>query len=128
MWKKIKYYLQLADGVWSVPVALGVFWFAGILMQKYFGYGTGSYDPAFIQPLFLAIGIVIGATNASVWGLYFTFRGLYRYLYGQRKNERRVNYSKIDWLNLTVWQRYLVAFFVFLYFSSAIILVYLKLV
>lgn len=128
MKKKILYYLQHVDGLWSVPVAIAGFWFAGMFLPRLFGYGTGSYDPAFIQPLFLAIAIVIGATNAAIGGLYFTFRGLYRYLYGEKKNGVERNYSKENWQELTPWQRYAIAFGVFFYYVSAVIVVYLKLV
>lgn len=129
MWKKIKFWLHHIDGIWSVPLTFACFWFSGTFLQTVSGRGTGSYDPAFIQPLFLAMAIVIGATNGAVWGLFFTFRGLYRYLYGQKKLDgSRINYSKKDWLKLTVWQRYLAAFGVFFYFVSATLLVYLKLV
>lgn len=128
--KKIWYYIQLVDGLWSVPLMFVLFWIAGILLQFIFGYGTGVYDVSFWQPLFLAGGIVIGATNFAVGGLYFTFRGLYRYIYGQKRADGNglINYSKKDWTKLTEPQRYAVAFIVFLYYVSAIIIVYLKLV
>jgi hypothetical protein len=134
MLKKLKYYIQHIDGVWSIPLAFLSFWIIGIVLQSLTGYGTGTYDPGFIQPLFLSIAVVIGATNAAVWGVNFTFRGLYKYLYGQKvtdqasKESRHINYSKKDWKALTVWQRYIVAFFVFFYYVSAILIVYLKLV
>jgi hypothetical protein len=137
--KKIKYYLQLVDGIWSVPLAIAGFWLIGSLFTAVFGLAAGTYDIGFWQPLFLAAGIVIGATNIAVWGMYFTFRGLYRYLYGQKIQERdekgvltgkeiRINYSKKDWLKLPISHRYLVAFGVFTYFVSAIIIVYLQFV
>lgn len=126
--KKLKFYLQHLDGVWSFPLAISIFWLFGLLLNSFGGYGVGTYDPGFIQPLFLAVGVVIGATNFAVWGLYFTFKGIYRYLYGQKKEGVRINYSKKDWTKITVWQRYVIAFGVFFFFFSAIILVYLKLV
>jgi hypothetical protein len=137
--KKVKFYLQHVDGIWSVPMAFLAFWFGGILLQYLGGFGVGTYDPGFIQPFFLAVAIVIGATNAAVGGLFFTFRGLYRYLYGEKKNEKdkngnetekiiRINYSKIDWLKLKAWQRFVLAFCVFFYYVSAVIVVYLYLV
>jgi hypothetical protein len=132
--KKLKFYLQHADGIWSVPMAFLLFWFAGIALQHFGGFGVGTYDPGFIQPLFLAIAIVTGATNAAIFLVYFNFRGLYRYLYGEKRERREgngpllINYSKIDWLKLKVWQRYLVAFGVFFYYVSAVIIVYLHLV
>jgi hypothetical protein len=128
--KKIKYYLQLIDGVWSVPLAFGAFWFIGVGMQTLFGYETGFYDVAFIQPLFLAAAVVIGATNIAVGGIYFTFRGLYRFLYGEKNKQTGeiVNYSKYNWKSLTSWQRFLITLFVFFYYVTATIVVYLKLV
>ena len=129
MKKKILFFLQHADGIWSVPLAFTVFWLVGVIFSAVFGMAVGTYDMAFIQPLFLSAGVVIGATNIAVLGLYFTFRGLYRYLYGQQDADGRwVNFSKIDWKKLTQWQRYLIAFGFFLVFFSAIIIVYLKFV
>ena len=59
--KKALYYIQLVDGVWSVPLMFILFWLVGITLQLLFGFGTGIYDPSFIQPLFLAGAIVLGA-------------------------------------------------------------------
>jgi hypothetical protein len=127
--KKLKFYLQHVDGIWSVPLVFVTFWIAGIVLQWFGGYGVGTYDPGFIQPLFLSIGIVIGATNAAIGGLFFTFRGMYRYLYGQRDEKGSLrNYSKENWLKLTAWQRFAIVFFVFFYYVSAVIIVYLHLV
>ncbi len=132
--KKLKFILQLIDGIWSVPLVFLLFWFAGTFLQAVFGFGVGAYDPSFIQPLFLAGAVVIGATNFAVGGLYFTFRGLYKYLYGQKqinrvtKQEEHFNYSKMDWKNASVKLRYAIAFGIFIYYVTAIIFVYLKLV
>lgn len=127
--KKIKYWLQHLDGIWSVPLTFLIFWVIGTLLQTLGGYGVGTYDLGFIQPLFLAISVVIGATNAAIFGVNFTFRGIYRYLYGERNPDGNlINYSKVDWLNLAPWKRYIVAFGVFFYYVSAILAVYLKLV
>lgn len=127
--KKLKYFLQHIDGIWSVPLAFFIFWFVGLAITSLFGYGTGTYDPGFIQPLFLASTVVIGATNVTVWGMYFTFRGLYRYLYGEKDAAGTLrNYSKENWIKLTPWQRFIVAYSVFFCFFFAILLVFLKLV
>jgi hypothetical protein len=129
MMKKIKYYLQHIDGIWSIPLAFSIFWVVGIILSSVFGYGTGTYDPGFIQPLFLAGAVVIGATNFAVAGLWFSFRGLYRYLYGQKdENGKRINYSKQNWVDLKAWQRFAIAFLVFFSFFFAVLLVFLKLV
>lgn len=125
---KITYLLQKFDGIWSVPLAFVLFWLVGLLLSAVFGFATGTYDLAFIQPLFLAVAIVIGSTNAAVIGLRFTFRGLHRYLYGQKKEGEIVNYSKEDWLELTPIQRYCFAFGVFVLFVIAILFIYSQLV
>lgn len=132
--KKALYYIQLVDGIWSVPLGFFLFFICGYALSLFFGYTVGFYDPSFIQPLFLAATIVIGATNVAIGGLYFTFRGLYRYLYGTKKKDKEtgkkvfVNYSKIDWVKLTTWQRFVISFSVFFLFVLATIIVYLKLV
>lgn len=132
--KKIKFLLQHIDGIWSVPLVFLLFWFVGLFLQVVFGYGVGAYDPSFIQPLFLAGAVVIGATNFAIGGLYFTFRGLYKYIYGEHRidnvsgENKRINFSKIDWKNAPVKTRYLVAFGIFFYYVTAILFVYLKLV
>ncbi len=130
LWAKFKWVLQHLDGIWSVPLAFLAFYFVGIFVTTTFGYGTGFYDPAFIQPLFLAGAVVIGATNMGVLGLYFTIRGLYKYLYGRRDEEtgKIVNDSKNDWKNLPVWLRFAFAFFSLFFFVVSIIVVYLKMV
>ena len=132
--KKLLYYIQLVDGIWSVPLCFFLFFICGYILSMFFGYTTGFYDPSFIQPLFLAATIVIGATNVAVGGLYFTFRGLYKYLYGgyypdkYKGGKKRFNYSKRDWLKLEIWQRFIIAFSVFFFFLAATIIIYLKLV
>ena len=68
--KRIKFLLQLIDGLWSVPLGF-LFFGSGLLLSSVFGMAVGQYDMAFIQPLFLAGTIVVGATNVAVLGLYF---------------------------------------------------------
>jgi hypothetical protein len=127
--KKLKYFLQKWDGVWSVPLAFFIFYWVGLALSWLFGYGTGNYDPAFLQPLFLSAVVVIGATNAGVLGLYFTIRGLHNYLYGQKEEDNKiVNFSKVDWKKVSATHRLLIALGVLVYFITAIIFVYLKLV
>lgn len=132
--KKAFYYIQLVDGIWSVPLGFFLFFLCGYVLSMFFGYTTGFYDPSFIQPLFLAATIVIGATNVAIGGLYFTFRGLYKYLYGgyypdkKTGKKKRINFSKLDLKKLEPWQRIFIAFSVFFLFLAATIIVYLKLV
>ncbi|MCO5238885.1 MAG: hypothetical protein M9904_02410 [Chitinophagaceae bacterium] len=129
MKRRLKIYLQLYDGVWSVPLAFLGFWFLGIMLSL-MGTATGVYDISFIQPLLLAAAIVIGAANIALGGLYFTFRGFYRFLYGQVKPDTGefLNFSKINWKKLLPWQQFAISLSVFFFFFWAVIIVYLKLV
>ena len=120
---------MLADGIWSVPLAFLAFWFIGVVLQLIFGKTVGTYDESFIQPLFLSAAIVIGATNVAIAGMWFTFRGLFKYIYGY-KDEQGVfiNPSKEDFKKLGPWQKISISLLVFLCFFSAVIVVYRMLV
>jgi hypothetical protein len=127
--KKFLHFLQLRDGIWSIPVAIFLFWIVGILLEYFFGFGTGSYDPAFIQPLFLAVIITLGATNAANIGLWFNFRGIHRYLYGYKNDTGKwINQSKDDWQKINPLYRLLLTLFVLFFFIALVVIVYSKLV
>lgn len=127
--KKLKYFLQHIDGIWSLPLAILLFWVVGLVLSSVFGFGTGTYDPGLYQAFFFSCGIVIGATNVTVWGLYFNFRHLYRYIYGEKdENGKWINYSKNKWKSLTPWQQFVIALSVFFAFFISIIVVFLSLV
>lgn len=118
MIKKIKYLLSKFDGVWSFPLAVAAFFLVGILL-------SGGYDWAFIQPFFLSVAVVVGAANAATYGLYFTFRGLYRFIYGEKENGVVKNKSKEVWQQLKPVQQLGIAFgaFFLLFFSILIVFV-----
>lgn len=127
--KKIVYFLQMFDGIWSVPLAFGMFWVFGVVMTLLFGDTTGVYDMAFMQPLFLAAAIVIGASNIAVLGLYFTFRGIYKHVYGFKNSHGVViNKSKEAWEDLKPLEQIVISFSVFFLFFFAVVMVYLKMI
>jgi hypothetical protein len=126
--KKIRYFLEQFDGVWSIPLTIIAFWLLGLTIQ-FFDVTAGSYDMAFFQPLFLAVGIVVGAVNFSVLGLYFTFRRLYKYIYGYKNEEGIfINQSREDFKQLQPWQKFIVAFLPFYFLVALIVIVYLKMI
>jgi hypothetical protein len=127
--KKLKFWLHHLDGLWSVPLAFLMFWLVGELFTHLFGFGTAVYDAAFFQPLFLSIAIVIGATNAAIWALFFNFKTLYRYFIGDKnKDGSRVNFSKIDWTRIAPLHRLLISGFMFCFYVIMVVIVFLKLV
>jgi len=127
MKKKIKYFLQMYDGIWSVPFAFFGYWFLGIALM-YFDVSAGTYDLAFVQPFALACAIVIGASNVSVLGLYFGFRGFFRFLYGSNSDNILINKSKEEWENLKTWQKFVFSLGVFFCYFWAVVIVYLKMI
>lgn len=116
----MKKFLKKFDGLWALPLAFALFVLAGYVLQSIGGFGTGSYDIAFIQPLFLSVAIVIGATNAVVWGLYFTFRDFYKQIYSKTG---RTEFSKLNDKFKTI-----VALSVFFLLLFSVLFVYSKLV
>ncbi|HPB85306.1 MAG TPA: hypothetical protein PLR63_05925 [Paludibacteraceae bacterium] len=126
--KRIKFLLQLIDGLWSVPLGFFIFFGSGLFLSSVFGMAVGQYDMAFIQPLFLAGTIVVGATNVAVLGLYFTFRTIFYYLYGRVENKVIINISKSDFETLKPIQKICISLFLFLFFVVSVIVVYLNLV
>lgn len=116
----MKNFLDKFDGLWALPIAFALFVFAGYTLQELGGLGVGSYDIAFIQPLFLATAVVIGITNAAVWGLYFTFRDMHRWLYGSSgRSEFRI---------MDKYFKTIISLSVFFLFFFAIILIFNSLV
>lgn len=119
MFKKIKYFLQLWDFTWSVPVAWALFVLYGIFGQWFFGDSFGFYDPSFFQAIIYAILISV-TVNGSIMGfLWFNFRTVYRYYVGQ---------SKEDFLNLPATHKIIIFLILFLYSGLSTIWIFSKLV
>lgn len=126
--KKIWYYVQLIDGLWSVPLGLLLITLVGYLFASIFGYTTGFYEPSVIQGLFIAVTLVIGVVNGVTLGMYFTFRGIFKWFYGEhRKNPETgkleiLNQSKIEWESfITPWQKFKLFFCVFFLLLAAML-------
>src|SRR6185436_7177114 len=129
MKKRILYFFQQFDGIWSVPLTFFMYWLVGIILTGIFGYSTGTYDLGFIQPLFLAAAVVIGATNFAVVGIYFTLRSIYRYIYGRKDSHvHTVNHSKEDFKTMKPVYKVLISLFVLFYYITAILICYIKFV
>ena len=124
--KQFKYLLHHYDAIWSVPLAFATFIIVGYLLSS-MGVAVGTYDLGFIQPLFLAGAVVVGATFMAVMGIRFTFYTIYKYIYGKVDEDgNKMNFSKKDWRNLTPEFRYFITGFLFVFFVTMIIIVYLK--
>jgi hypothetical protein len=118
--KKLKFYLQHLDFVWSLPLAWGVTMFLWYFSDSLFGT-IGRFDPAFIFPIFHAMAIMTAANAIAIGALYFNFRGAYVYIFGYCKDGTWINPSKLDFQLLKPWQKiFIVLFLYFIYFLVAI--------
>lgn len=112
--KKLKFKLQLWDGIWSVPLAAFAFMIVGVLLQWIFGESVGFYDPSFLQAAFLSSFILILFNSIAFFGLYFNFKHLFKYY-------RRDSRKEFD--NLPPWLK--ISFLLFLYVFYIVVLVIL---
>ncbi|HYC27614.1 MAG TPA: hypothetical protein VEB42_02345 [Chitinophagaceae bacterium] len=127
--KKLFRFLQLFDAIWSLPLMLTAFWLVGIFSTAVFGMAAGTYDIGFFQPLFLAMGIVIGAANAGLGFLYFFARGLFKWFYGRKDEEGELYLPAVkDWQGLKPQYKFALFFFVLFAIMAMIIFVYVQFV
>ncbi len=119
MIKHIKTWLQLWDGVWSIPLAIAAFVSLGIAGQLVFGEGFAFYDPSIVQAGFLAAALLI-LFNLVTWlGLWFNFRTVFKYY--------RI-YSKQDFKKLQPWQRIASLLFLYIFYFAALVMLTIHLV
>ncbi len=131
-WSKIKFFLQLRDAWWSIPLWFFFYYESAVVNHYLFGGSVGVYDPSFIQPVFLAGCYVLAAMAIWQWVLWFYFRTLHRYIWGkhrpkQGENGITINYSKKDFKELSAWQKILISFLLFAVVFGGFLAVSLKL-
>ena len=100
--RKFLFHLQLWDGIWSIFLGGLLFIICGASIQHFFaspddpGAAPGFYDPSFLQAAIYASFIQVCINTAMTLGLYLSFRGLFRYIYGKKKEREVINQSKAD--------------------------------
>jgi hypothetical protein len=133
--KKLKFHLQLWDGLWSIPVTMGAFCGVGLLLQWLFTNrddpqgGPGFYDPSYLQAGFYASAMQVFINSTVFLVIYFNFRRLRHYLTGRKDKATGVitNDSKIDFDALQPWQRLFVLFAVYFLLSAEWIVIWVHL-
>jgi hypothetical protein len=114
MMKKLTRYLQMYDGVWSIPLAFLGFFLAGRYGYEYFGDALISTE--YIQIVFMAALILIFANFVVFLGINFNFRSLQRYFYSTEIKD----HIKFE---LNVWQR--IKLYLFVYFSFLVLFLFI---
>ena len=108
--KQLLRWLKLWDFVWSVPLAFVGFFVYGMVQEEVFGdpmYSTDWFHRAMLASLIMILfnGIILG-------GMYFTFKGIYKYFYSTTST------VKEDFKNAPIWLKlsyYPICFFLYLY-------------
>lgn len=132
-WSKFKFFIQLRDGFWSIPLWFFLYYESAVVNHYLFGGSVGVYDPSFIQPIFLAGCYILAAMAIYQWILWFYYRTLHRHIWGKHRpkegeNGITINYSKKDWKDLTPWQRTIMQVSLFAVIFLGYLLVCLKLI
>lgn len=117
-------FLETWDWIWALPLTIFLYWGFGYFFGAIMGMSIGNFDLSFVQPLFLAITVVHGASVASIYILRFHWKGLYRFIYSTKIEDENIS-SIAAFKLLQPWQKiFLVAFFYFFY-VGAVVAVYL---
>ena len=145
--KKLKFHLQLWDGIWSIPLAFAAFVVFGVFLQRIFydpsdpQGAPGFYDPSFLQSAFYASAMQV-FINFMVWlGIHFNFRRVKHYHSGTTKTTIKEfdgqgtpvtencieNKSKQDFEELTPWQRIVILFSLYFFLSAEWIVLWIHL-
>ena len=108
-YKSIRYYFQLFDGLWSIPIAFALFIIAGTLSAEYFGDALISTE--YVQYIVLALLVMVFANFVTFLGIRFNFRALQRSVYNREiKNE--IN-------NLNTWQKVILYLVLYAFFFAS---------
>ena len=108
-YKSIRYYVQLFDGLWSIPIAFALFIIAGTLSAEYFGDALISTE--YVQYIVLASLVMVFANFVTFLGIRFNFRALQRAVYNREiKNE--IN-------NLNTWQKVVLYLVLYAFFFAS---------
>jgi hypothetical protein len=107
-----KYWLQVIDSIWQVPLSIGLMIAMIMLFMRIFGPGIDVYQPTTLLAVFLSWAILALILNFARFLLYFTLRGIHKYIFKHGQiNE--------DWKLITPCQRIILSFSVFLFFVLA---------
>ena len=118
--RKTRFFLQLWQGFWAAPLAMLLFIAVGYLLQNIFTNpddpqgGPGFYDPSFLQKVFYVTAIQV-FMDFCIWiGIYFNFRGVWRFYVGKKQQDGTVrNESKEEFEKLLPWQKIAVLLFIY---------------
>jgi hypothetical protein len=113
-YKSIRYYFQLFDGLWSIPIAFALFIIAGTLSAEYFGDALISTE--YVQYIVLASFIMVFANFVTFLGIRFNFRALQNAVY-----DREIKYELSTYL--TTWQKVVLYLLLYAFYFAAFLFI-----
>jgi hypothetical protein len=125
--KVLLYRLQLWDGIISIPLAYLFFIVTTEMLQKYYSYidvdgnlttTVGAYNPEILQAVIYSAFVIVAFSMVANAGIYFTFRGLFKYFYS------RLSPIREDFKQMKLWLRVTLFFFVYFLYMFLLFLVF----
>ena len=113
-YKSMRYYVQLFDGLWSIPIAFALFIIAGTLSAEYFGDALISTE--YLQYIVLALLIIVFANFVTFLGIRFNFRALQRVVYN-----REIKYELNTYLS--TWQKVVLYLLLYAFYFASFLFV-----
>jgi hypothetical protein len=112
--KKVWRFIQIWDGLWSIPFSVFLFIAFGIAGAAWFGEGFGFYGPENFQAAIYVAALMVIFNMTTWFGFYFNFRSVFFYYLKE---------SSTDFKNFTSWQK--IALLLFLYCFFMVLQVFL---
>ena len=117
-------FLERYDWLWSIPLSVFLYWFVGFFFGSALGLAVGNFDLSFIQPLFLAVTVAIGASTCAIYAFRFHWKALYKFVYSSRTADETLS-SVAAFRSLPAWQKIATVLFLFSLYFGAVVVVYL---
>jgi RsiW-degrading membrane proteinase PrsW (M82 family) len=111
--KEIVRRIQLWDFFWSFPLSMLLFYGYGYIQE--IAFNDPMYSTEWIHKTMLATVIMILANGFIQLGMWFNFRGIYKYFYSKTSSIRD------DYKQLPIWIK--VYTFLFIYFLQFLVFI-----
>jgi len=107
------------DWVWSIPLFTVLYWLTGYLLAVS-GFAISVFDISFIQPLVLAVLIVVGASAAAQFIILFHLDEIWNHYFGIRVKDR----LKLIMESLTPMQQLKTLLYIWAFIMFLVVFVY----
>lgn len=117
-------FLEIWDWIWTLPLGALLYWGFGWFFGAVMGMAVGNFDLSFLQPLFLAMTVVTGASVCSIYILRFHWKAIYRFIYSSRLTDETLS-SVAAFKSLSAGHKIAITLFMYSMFVILVVAVYL---